>query len=387
MRDITDQIEVAPGEAIDIGMLFSATGALATTEQSVQQGAVLAVEQVNARGGVSGRPLRLLASDYGSDPATAGRCARELVQRDGVSVLLGGYTSASRVTISPAVDPVEGLYLFPTYYEGLESDPATAYLGAVPNQYLEDYVAWILGELGSRIYVVGSDYVYPRTIGAILRGLVRNDSAEIVAERYLPIGASDMSRIAREIVDLAPDVILCNLVGVDSVGAFYRAYAEAGLSPDALPIAATVTSELEISEVGAEYVAGHYMVSTYFSSLDEPANREYVAALEAHFGGEAVPHVTQVGAYNAVWVLADALERSGGIPGADLREAIVGARFDGNPEGMPVVIERNRHSVHPAYIGRATEAGYYEVIASFEPVEPDPYPPSLVRSAKRPRDD
>ena len=373
-------------DSLVVGALFSSTGTLAATEQSIMQGAVLAAEEINAAGGVLGRPVRLVISDYGSDPVMAGRCARAFVQEEGIHVLLGGYTSASRLTISPTVDPVQGLYLYPTYYEGLEFEAGTVYLGAVPNQYLEVYVEWIFATLGSRVYIVGSDYVYPRTIGAMIHGLARKEQAEIVGDRYLPIGATDMSRVMRDLHELAPDVVICNLVGVDSVGAFYSEFAAAGFTPQTMPIAATVTSEFEISKVGADYVDGHYMASTYFSSLTNAENSRYVQALRQRFGADAVAHVTQVGAYNGMWILADVLRRAQGVSIDRIREHLVGARFAGNPGGFPIEIQPNHHSSHPAYIGRATAAGEYEVIASFTPVDPDPYPPSLVRLAKRPRE-
>jgi urea transport system substrate-binding protein len=372
-------------DGLPIGVITSLTGGNAATETSIHRGALLAIEEVNAAGGVlAGRPLVPIVEDYGSDISQAPVRARRLLDEAGVRVCVGGYTSASRVAMAPAFRNAGALLLYPTYFEGLELDGHTIYCGAVPNQFLIDYMDWVFSTLGRRIYMIGSDYVYPRTAGMLVRRLAAQAGATVVADRYAPLGATDFSTAIAEIAALGPDVIVSNVVGSDSVPAFYRAVRHAGHSAGTLPIAATVTTEVEVQAMGAEYAAGHYMAATYFGTLDNAANARYVSSFRARFGADAVTHVDQVAAYNAVWLFARALERAEDLSFEALRAAFVGARFDGSPEGVPITVLPNQHTVHGCYIGRVREDGQFEVLRVMAPRLPDPYPRQLVPADRRP---
>ena len=372
------------GPVVRVGLLYSTTGYAAAEETSIRQGAILAAEQINEQSDSLGFQLELVLSDYQSDSTQAGRNAVDLLSRDRVDVLVGGYTSASRVAIVAATEHLDCAYIYPTYFEGLEIQPNVMYTGAVPNQYFETYLQWIFETLGKKVYVIGSDYVYPRTLSVMIQTLAKGAGAQIVADRYVPLGSPDLRHIVREISELQPDVVISNLVGVDSLRSLYRELHRAGLDARKLPIAATVTTEFEVSEIGPEYVQGHYMVSTYFGSLENTANESYVAALKHRFGDTTVPHVAQVGAYNAVWVLAEALRQSAVPTPTAIRAALKNTSFDGNPEGWPLVMRDNHHSTHGSYIGVAEEDGSYAVVMTTPPCEPDPYPPSIVPAEKRP---
>jgi urea transport system substrate-binding protein len=386
-RDVTDSnppsnISSRVTEPIRIGLLYSLSGELGITEASILRGALLAIDEVNAAGGVRGRPLEGVVVDCASDLSVAFHSAQGLASDPSVLACVGGYTSASRVAMAPAFRAHGATLVYSTYYEGLEIDDSVFYAGAIPNQFLVDYVAWITSNLGTRLYVVGSDYVYPRTLGAIIRGLVRG-RAEIIADRYVPLGSTRVDGIIEEIQRIKPDVIISNLVGI-TTPAFYREFREAGLKAEQLPIAATVTTELDINLMGPETAQGHFMTATYFQSLDNPANAEYVAAIKHKFGADAVTHIPQVGAYNAIWLVALAAQGAGELTHESLRDALPGTRFEASPEGFPTSIFDNHHTDHPSYIGLATPEGQFKVIASFPPTPPDPYPPAIVPTWKRP---
>jgi urea transport system substrate-binding protein len=371
-------------DGIRIGLLYSLTGGLAGTEASISRGALLAVEQVNAAGGIGGRPLVPLLEDYASDMSVAALRARKLLRADHVVACIGGYTSASRVAMAPVVAAQRSLLVYPTYYEGVEQHGNIIYAGAVPNQFLLDYMAWVLGRLGRRIYMVGSDYVYPRTLGAMIRRIARNAGADVVADRYVPLGCVTFGSIIEELDALRPDVVISNVVGSDSVPAFYREFRAAGHTADTLPIAATVTTEIELQTMGPDVGAGHFMIGTYFGSLANPVNERYVAAFRARFGPDAVTHMPQVGAYNAVWLFARAAERARDLSLDALREAFIGATFEDNPEGWPIAVHPDHHTNHPCYIGRARPDGQFDVLAEFPPRRPEPYPAMIVPERNRP---
>ncbi|MDQ4117101.1 MAG: transporter substrate-binding protein [Actinomycetota bacterium] len=372
-------------DSIPLALLFSSTGGLAAVEQSIAKGALLAVEEVNAAGGIDGRELVPVSTDFGSNYAAAPTRISALLDETGAVAAVGGYTSSSRVAMLPAFLGSRALLLYSTYFEGLESEPNVFYSGAIPNQFLVDYVDWIIERLGRKIYLLGSDYVYPRSLGAIVRKVARRRGGEVVGGRYVPLGATNFDAVLQEIRALAPDVVFSNLVGTDSTSAFYRGFAAAGHTPYTLPIAATVTTEFDVRQMGAENAFGHYMTATYFGSLRNPANRRYVAALRRRFGACSVVHAPQVGAYNAVWLFALAAGRCGGdLTPENLRGALTGITFDRNPEGDPLRIHPNHYTSHASYIGCAGADGQYEIVQKFPCRPPEPYPSILVPTSKRP---
>jgi urea transport system substrate-binding protein len=320
-----------------------------------------------------------VSADCASDTTRATFEATRLLRDEGIRILAGGYTSASRVAIQPALHKFDGLLLYPTYYEGLESDPRTLYAGAVPNQFLMPFVEWVLQHLGDRISLIGSDYIYPRTAGAIAQRLVTDRGGTVLSDRYVPLGQTDFGEVIAEIARVQPSVVISNLVGNDSVPAFYREYQSAGLRADALPIAATVTTELDLRTMGPVAGAGHYMTGSYFSTIEGPANHAYLDALHHRTAAEPSAHAAQVGAYNAIHLLAAAAER---VTDPDSTEswlsAFPGAVFAGSPEECPITVGADLHTTHPAHIGRADEHGRFTIIKSWPASVPDPYPALLI---------
>ena len=366
-------------DPLRLGVLYSLTGSLSVTESSTQLGALLAAEEVNAAGGAGGRTIQLIVEDYASNMSLAAVRARKLLAVDGVKAVVGGYTSSSRVAMLAEFERADALLIYPTYYEGLEQHPNVIYAGAVPNQFLLDYVDWIVANLGSRLYVVGSDYIYPRALAEMIKSRSVATGGLVVGESYVPLGNISFDRVVAEIAALQPDVVVSNIAGAESVSAFYRQFRAAGLTAARLPIAATVTAEIDLQAMGPEHGAGHYMTSTYFSSLRNSANDHYLEMMRNRFGSHAVAHVAQVGAYNAVWLYALAAARASDPSSlARLRSAMLQTTFASNPEGYPLAVCANGHTVHPAYIGRARRDGSFEVLARFGSREPEPYPPTIV---------
>ena len=373
----------AAGTPIKVGFVNALSGVLSITESSISDGAQLAVQQINAKGGINGRPIKPIIEDYASDFTIAVQKATKLLQSDKVSIVIGGYTSASRVAMIPTFQKQKGLFFYGTYYEGLECDTNTFYSGAVPNQFLLDYVPWIMKNLGKSFYIVGSDYIYPRTVSAICQKLIKAAGGKILADRYFPLGTTDFGSTIADIGSKKPDVVLSNLVG-DSTPAFYKQFASAGNTPDKLPIAATVTTEVEIKAMGPQYAAGHYMTSTYFQSLKNPANVAYVKAYKKKYGKNQVTHMPQVGTYNAVQLFAVAAAKAKDLSVASLSKALVGATYKDSPEGQPITMSANHHCNHPSYVGKANKAGQYDIVATFKPRAADPFPKQIVAASKRP---
>lgn len=354
-----------------IGMLFSLSGPDAQTGQSILDGAMLAAHEVNERGGVGGRAVEAVVIDDRSEVATLTRGVTELCQTHAVDVIVGGYTSASRVAMIPLIHKYESLLMYPTYFEGEEVDSRVYYCGAAPNQYAADYLRWITTYLGRRIYVIGSDYIYPRVLTEAVRRLGATLDVDVLASRFVPLGESRFHAIIDDILAKQPDVVMCNLVGVKSTSSFYEQFAAAGLTCSQLPIAATVTTEIDLAHMPTAISDGHYMVGTYFSALDSEINTNYRRGLET-VRGQHWAHPAQVGAYNAVHAACLAAGQAE-VPGVDgLRAALTGVRFDGNPEGASFYFRSDHYSIHPSYLVQARE-GAYVILEEFGVRAPEPW--------------
>jgi ABC-type branched-subunit amino acid transport system substrate-binding protein len=374
----------ADSSPIKIGLLSSLSGVLSITEKSMYDGAMLAVEEVNAAGGINGRKLEPITEDYASDFTIAVQKANKLITNDKVAIVVGGYTSASRVAVIPTFQKNDALFFYGTYYEGLECDTNTMYAGAVPNQFLVDYVPWIMENLGKSLYIVGSDYIYPRTASKIIEKLAKQHGGSVVADRYFQLGTTEFGSTISDIRSKSPDVVISNLVG-DSTPAFYKQYRSAGLTADNLPIAATVTTEVEVAAMGPEDAAGHYMTATYFQSLDNPTNKAFVTAFQKKYGADSVTHMPLVGNYNAVWLFAEAAKKAGDdLSAKALTEALVGVEFADSPEGQPAIMGANHHTNHPSYVGRTNDKGQFDIVETFKPRDADPFPPEVVPAGRAP---
>jgi len=376
------------GEPIRVGLVNALTGVLSVTEESIWQGGKLAVDEINAAGGINGRLIEDITEDYASDFTIAVQKAQKLVLEDKVAIVIGGYTSASRVSMIPVFEQNDKIFFYGTYYEGLECSPACFYGGAVPNQFLTDYVPWVMENLGTSFYIVGSDYIYPRTVSAIVQKLVKEAGGTIVADRYFPLGTTEFGPTVADIKAKQPEVLFSNMVG-DSTIAFYKQFRNGGFTPENLPIAATVTTEVEVQAMGVEFAEGHYMTATYFQSLDNPTNQKFVEAYKARWGEEGVTHMPLTGTYQSVYLFADAASRLDGDDVYDtdkLREALESASIENAPEGIPIhIIAENHHCNHPSYVGRTNSEGQFDIVETFDTRDADPFPPEIVPPDRAPQ--
>ena len=264
---------------IEVGVLFSLTGGLSIIEQSLADATMMAIEEINAAGGVNGMMIKPVMEDGASDPKTYNEKASKLVIRDRVPTVFGSYTSASRKAVLPVFEKRNNMYFYPTYYEGFECSKNVVYTGAVPNQQLSNFIPWIINTLGKKkVFIVGSNYIYPREMAKVSKILIEENGGEWVADEYLELGHSEWSAMVSKIKDSGCDVVLSNVVG-DSVVAFYREFRNQGLTHDQLPICASVTSEIEIAAMGAEYAAGSFTSFPYFQAIDTEANNASSTAI------------------------------------------------------------------------------------------------------------
>jgi urea transport system substrate-binding protein len=363
---------------VRVGLLHSLTGAMRISEKSMIDGELLAIDEINARGGVLGRRVESVIADGESTWPTYARRADELIAQ-GVSVIFGCWTSASRKTVRPVIEARRHLLIYPMAYEGLEESPYIIYTGAAPNQQIFPAVKWSFDHVGKRFFLVGSDYVWPHSVNAIVSDQLKVLGAEKVGEAYVFFGSKDVAATVEQIRAAHPDVILSTVVG-DSNLAFYPALRAAGITPETAPVVSMSIGEDELRVLPIEDLAGHYSAWSYFQSLRRPENQSFVQRFKAKYGADRVTSDVIETAYFSVLLWAQAAQTAGRVDVADVREAMLGQTLDA-PEGVVTVDPATRHTWRSFLIGKIRPDRQIEIVwNSPRPIRPVPYPLSRPQS-------
>ncbi len=364
----------AAADDIKIGVLFSLTGTTAIIEESLNKATILAIEEINAAGGINGRKLAPIIEDPASDPATFAEKARKLVVGDKCVSVFGSYTSASRKAVLPVFERQNNLYWYPTLYEGRECSKNVIYTGAVPNQQQDEFIPYLIKNFGKKFYLIGSNYIYPKEENNYCKKLLEKYGGEVVDEEYVPLGHSEFSSVINKIRNSQPNVIFSTVVG-DSVVALHRQYRAAGLDPAKMPMASLTTSENEIAAMGGEAAAGHFTSAPYFMVYKSPENERFVAAYKKRWGPDKVTHFVSEACYFQMFLFKQALEKLGETtltPNA-IRDAAMGQEVVA-PQGRVHIEPENLHTWLWPKIAQAKSDGQFEILVdSKESVKPIPY--------------
>lgn len=299
------QSRKAPGPPIVIGLLHALSGPMATSEGPLVAAVKLAVEEVNERGGLLGRPVVLRIEDTRAEPATAAQAAARLIDQQGAVALFGCWTSACREAVRPVVEARRHLLFYPMVHEGMERSPHVLYTGPTPNQQMLPATDWAMNEFGRRVYLIGAEGPFARRANALLREFVRIRGGEVAGEHYVPLGSKALDGAVRELATLRPDLVLSTLSG-DSHGALFDALV--GASMTAQPLLSFTASEPEMRAYGGGRLTRHFAAWSYLQSLPGAANQAFVARLRRSQGNEAQASDPAVSAYVAVQLWAAAVD-------------------------------------------------------------------------------
>lgn len=361
-------------DPIAIGTLFSETGGTARVESSLKRAAILAVEQINAEGGLLGRDLQILGCDPQSVPRLYKLGAAEMLAEQGVRYIFGCYTSACRKAVLPEVERHGGLLFFPTFYEGFEFSQNCIYSGCAPNQNITLMLQHMLKSHGRRFYLVGSNYVFPYETNRIVRDYVSMNGGAVVEERYVPMAPAN-EQIERILDEIAahPDVLVISTLVGDNILPFYRGYRRRGIDPWQRPIASPVTSEAEIAGMDLLDAAGHISSAPYFQSIASPQNRAFLAAYAQRFGSSLDVCSTTEAVYLQMHLFAAAVRRCGSLEPEAVRRALPDQPFLA-PQGLVGIDRATQHTRLWPRIGRVTPEGQFRILAAAPAaVAPDPY--------------
>ncbi|RAU20479.1 urea ABC transporter substrate-binding protein [Paramagnetospirillum kuznetsovii] len=361
---------------IKVGVLHSLSGTMAVSERTVADATLYAIEELNRRGGVLGRKVDAVVVDGKSDWSVFAAAAERLIVADKVSAVFGCWTSACRRTVKPVFERHDAVLFYPVQYEGLEQSPNIVYTGAAPNQQIIPAIKWSLDHLGRRLFLVGSDYVFPRTANKIIAAQVAALQGQVVGEAYAVLGDQDFTAIVDQIKRARPDVIFNTINGDSNLG-FFRALRDAGIHPDRIPVMSFSIAEAEVKAMGAEMLVGDYAARNYFQSVDTDENRDFVSGFKARYGEGYVTTAPMEAAYFGVMLWAKAVEEAGSAEFRDFRATIKGQSMAA-PGGTVTIDPVTQHTWKTVRIGRIRADGNFEILwDSQRPVRPVPYPSFL----------
>jgi urea transport system substrate-binding protein len=358
--------------SVAVGVLQSLTGTMAISEITVKNAEMLAIEEINAAGGVLGKEIAAFVEDGASEPSIFAQKASKLIGDSGVVTVFGGWTSASRKAMLPVFERTGNLLWYPVQFEGNECSSNIMYSGAQPNQQILPALTWAAAEGYKTYFLIGSDYVFPRTANLILKKHIEDKGLETVGEAYVPLGGTDFSGVLSKIQSADPDIIFNTLNG-DSNVAFFKQLKATGASFDDMPVMSFSIGEQEAGAMGADLVAGSYAAWNYFQSLDTPENAAFIAAYQAKFGADAAITDPMVHGYLNVYAWKAAAEAAGSFDPEAVRAAAVSLGDIDTPMGK-VSFAANQSLVQTAYIGKLNAAGQFDIIAdSGGDITPQPY--------------
>ena len=361
------------GDTVKVGLLHSLTGSMAISEKSVRDAEVLAIKEINAAGGVNGKQIEYVEEDGASEPSTFTTKAEKLIDSEGVSTIFGCWTSSSRKAVKPIVEEYGSLLWYPVQYEGMESSSNIVYTGAAPNQQIVPAIDYLLDQGYKKFFLLGSDYVFPRTANMIINAQLEAKGAKAVGEEYADMDQTDFAAIISKIEAAKPDVIINTLNGTGNVSFFKQMSEKNYTSKDYMTMSFSIAEE-EVATIGADILKGHMVSWNYYQTTDTEKNKEFVKAYKDAYGENRVTSDPAEAAYDAVYLWKAACEKADSFEPEDVIKAVESGEisFDA-PEGTVTIQGDNHHLVKPVRIGQVGDDGLINEIYATDPVAPDPY--------------
>jgi urea transport system substrate-binding protein len=362
-------------DTVKVGILHSLTGTMAISETGAQEAEKLAISQINAMGGVLGRKIEIIQEDGASDWPTFAEKSRKLLIKDKVAAVFGCWTSASRKAALPVFEKENGLLYYPTFYEGLEQSKNVIYTGQEATQQILAGLDWVKEEKDAKtFYLIGSDYIWPRTSMKIARKHIENVlGGKVVGEEYKPLGDTQFGSVINKIRLKKPDVIYAAVVGGSNV-AWFKQLKAAGITSKKQTLLTISVTEDEVLGIGGENLEGFYSVMKYFQSLNNPNNEKFVKEFKAMWGEDSVIGDVTQAAYLGPWLWKAAVEKAGSF---DVDKVVAaseeGIELTTAPEGY-VKLHPNHHLWSKTRVAQWGRDGQATLVFESDLIEPNPFP-------------
>ncbi len=362
-----------PRQPVRVGVLFSLHGPYKEVSNELFKGAMLAVHEVNQDDAYS-FSIEPVIRDPGGNLDGYRTASSDLLRRQGVIHVVGCYTSSSRKEVIPVFEKHDGMLWYPSHYEGYESSANVIYTGASPNQSLVPLISHMLAEYGPRVYCVGSNYIWSWENNRTVRSLVAPVGGEILCERYVNVGCTEVYHVVDEIMRVRPSFVFNSLIGISS-HEFTRQFAAANIASDKppVPVSSATISEPELTATGPANGSDIITSGVYFQSINSQSNETFVRNYKARYGEKSVTSEDAEASYISVMLLAEAIKCAGTSDMEKVKDALQHVAFDA-PQGDVKIDPASRHCYLTPRIGRSRSDGQFEVIWSAgTAMKPDPY--------------
>ncbi|MAL02142.1 MAG: aliphatic amidase expression-regulating protein [Alcaligenaceae bacterium] len=329
-------------EAIKVGILQPFSGGLEALGAQGGQATRLALEEVNESGGIlGGRMFEMIRADTKTDPKTAVERTNELIRRYRVNAIIGPVTSAERDAIQPLVERYKTPLLYATDYEGGTCSRYVTLYSSVPDQWVSTFIPYLAENVGKNMFLIGSDYVWPRKINEAIGKVAAEKGSKVVAEEYTPWGVKDYTSTLRKIESSGADVVVMSIVGADAV-TFIKQFAAAGLQ-DKVKVAFFGFSENYLAGLTPNESEGIYTVCNFTEALDKPEAKALVRKVRDRFGEDAIVSNTVDAHYTMTQFYIEAIKKANSADKEAITDAIVGQTLmSGN--GKVTLRESDRHA-------------------------------------------
>jgi urea transport system substrate-binding protein len=361
---------------IKVGVLHSLSGTMAISETVLKDVTLMAIDEINAKGGVMGKKLEAVVVDPASNWPLFAEKARQLISQDKVAVVFGCWTSVSRKSVLPVFEELNGLLFYPVQYEGEELSKNVFYTGAAPNQQAIPAVEYLMSKEGGgakRWVLLGTDYVYPRTTNKILRAFLKSKGVadKDIDEKYTPFGHSDYQTIVADIKKFSAGgkTAVVSTINGDSNVPFYKELGNQGLKATDVPVVAFSVGEEELRGVDTNPLVGHLAAWNYFMTLKNPANESFKKQWAAYAKAKKLPGADKPltndpmeAAYVGIHMWKQAVEKAKTTDTDKVVAAMAGQKFNA-PDGFEIKMdEKNHHLWKPVFIGEVQKDGQFNVV-------------------------
>jgi urea transport system substrate-binding protein len=366
------------GSTVKVGILHSLTGTMAISEMSLRDVELMAIKEINKAGGVLGKQIDPVVEDPESKFTDVfPEKAKKLLLKDQVACVFGCWTSVSRKNVLPVFEDNNGLLFYPVQYEGNECSKNVVYTGAAPNQQILPAIEWLMSKEGGskkRFYLLGSNYIFPRTANLIIVKYLESKGMKPVAEKYTELGWKDYATYVQDIKKLEPDCIFSTINGDSNVN-FYNELAAAGITADKIPVCAVSVGEDELRGLDPSKVKGHLAAWNYFQSIDTKENKEFVKRFQDMYGKDRVTDDPIEAAYYQVYFWKLAAEKAGSFDVDKVRAALQSGTIEFDAPGGKVKVDpKTQHTYKYFRMGKTRDDKQFDIVHTTKIIEPDPYP-------------
>jgi urea transport system substrate-binding protein len=358
---------------IRVGVISPLTGAWTVYGKAHISGFQLAVDEINAAGGVLGRQIEIVIGDSKTEPRIVVEQANRLIRQERVDFLAGTFSSAERNAAGPVVKSADKILLYPTFYEGQEKKYAPGVcnsnifmFGPEPTQQVWPHMEYMTKTFGKKFFMIGSDYAWPRVTNEVTKQKLKELGGEVVGEVYIPFNTPQYESVLRDIRSSGANIVFHSLTGSDTVN-FRQQFAAAGMQKDFV-IWTVDDEEVVTSGLGPKVSANTYVSFDYFMSIDTPNNKVFLDKFKAKFGQDALVNTVGVGMYNAAHMAALAIAKAGEVSTKALRANLKGLTFDKAPQGSVTMREIDNQAILPSYLMKVRD-NWTSVNDMFEKVQ------------------